>query len=48
VDTSDGILINHLTQNAVCESTELKETAYILKQHKHIVRGNKLPAITHT
>jgi hypothetical protein len=48
VDTSVKILKNNLTQSAVCESTKLKETAYILKQHKHIVKGNELPEITHT
>jgi hypothetical protein len=46
--TSDRILKNSPTQTAVCERTNLKETAYILKQHKHTVKGNKLPEITHT
>jgi ribosomal protein L13E len=48
VDTSVKILINNLTQKAVCESTKLKKTAYILKQPKHIVKGNEIPEITHT
>jgi hypothetical protein len=45
---SDRILINNLAQSALCESAKLKQTAYILKQHKHMFKGNKLPDITNT
>jgi hypothetical protein len=45
---SDTILINYLAQGALCENAKLKETPYILKQHKHTVQGNKLPDIIHT